>query len=188
MAKVFFDTEFSGLRKNTTLVSIGCVSEDGSEFYAELTDYDKGQIDDWLKANVIDNLYLAPPTGGQWGVETHRPALDTAKGPTNHVKMCLESWLNDFSEVQMVSDCLAYDWVLFCNLWGSALDVPSNISPAPRDINQDIADFLGINEKLAFDIHREEFAGVGDAGKKHNALWDAQVIKACYEKVSTSQG
>lgn len=184
MAKVFFDTEFTGLRQNTTLVSIGCVSEDGSEFYAELTDHDKGQVDTWLQDNVIDNLYLAPSAGNQWGVEMHRPPLTTAKGATDYVKMCLESWLNNFSEVQMVSDCLAYDWVLFCDLWGSALDVPSNISPAPRDINQDIAGYLGINEKLAFDIHREEFANMSDAGQKHNALWDARVIKACYERVT----
>ncbi len=182
--KVFFDTEFTGLRQNTTLISIGCVSEDGSEFYAELTDYDKTAINTWLQENVIDNLDLAPLASEQWGAETHRPPLDTAKGPTDHVKMCLESWLNNFSEVQMVSDCLAYDWVLFCNLWGSALDVPSNISPAPRDINQDIADFLGINEELAFDISREEFAGVRDAGEKHNSLWDARIIRACYERMA----
>ena len=31
--KIFFDTEFTGLHKNTTLISIGLVSETGDEFY-----------------------------------------------------------------------------------------------------------------------------------------------------------
>jgi hypothetical protein len=50
--KIFFDTEFTGLHQNTTLISIGLISECGKEFYAELTDYDVTQIDDWLKQNV----------------------------------------------------------------------------------------------------------------------------------------
>lgn len=58
MTKVFFDTEFSGLHKNTTLISIGLISECGKTFYAELTDYDTTQIDGWLQTNVLDNLLL----------------------------------------------------------------------------------------------------------------------------------
>ena len=38
--KLFFDTEFSGLRKDTELLSIGIVSDTGEAFYAEITDYD----------------------------------------------------------------------------------------------------------------------------------------------------
>ena len=57
--KVFFDTEFTGLHQNTTLISIGMVAEDGqASFYAEFTDYDQSQIDDWLQSNVVDKLSL----------------------------------------------------------------------------------------------------------------------------------
>ena len=38
--KVYFDTEFTGLKKDTTLVSIGLISETHKAFYAEFTDYD----------------------------------------------------------------------------------------------------------------------------------------------------
>ena len=58
MTKIFFDTEFTGLHQNTTLVSIGLISEDGKTFYAEITDYDKSQVDKWLQENVIDKLIL----------------------------------------------------------------------------------------------------------------------------------
>lgn len=55
---LFFDTEFTGLRKNTTLISIGIVSEDGRKFYAEFSDFDIRQCDNWIKENVLRNLYL----------------------------------------------------------------------------------------------------------------------------------
>ena len=58
LMKIFFDTEFTGLHQKTTLISIGLISEDGSTFYAEFTDYDKSQIDDWIEKNVIANLTI----------------------------------------------------------------------------------------------------------------------------------
>ena len=54
--KVWFDTEFTGLHKNTTLISIGLVNEYDETFYAEFTDYDESQCDDWIKENVLNNL------------------------------------------------------------------------------------------------------------------------------------
>jgi hypothetical protein len=53
----FLDTEFTGLQ-NTTLISIGLIADTGDTFYAELTDYDPDQIDDWLQENVLNNLVL----------------------------------------------------------------------------------------------------------------------------------
>jgi hypothetical protein len=37
------------------LISIG-LTDTGDTFYAELTDYDPNQIDDWLQENVLNNL------------------------------------------------------------------------------------------------------------------------------------
>ena len=56
--KVFLDTEFTGLHKNTTLISLGITSEFGDSFYAEFTDYDRESIenDKWIQYNVINNL------------------------------------------------------------------------------------------------------------------------------------
>jgi len=47
--KIFFDTEFTGLRQRTTLISIGLVSERRKTFYAEIMDYDKSQVDSWIQ-------------------------------------------------------------------------------------------------------------------------------------------
>lgn len=54
---IYFDMEFTGLHQNTTPISIGLISECGKySFYAEFTDFNQSQCDDWINKNVIDNL------------------------------------------------------------------------------------------------------------------------------------
>jgi len=78
----------------------------------------------------------------------------------------------------MWSDCLAYDWVLFCQLWGHAFNIPPCVYYIPFDLAT-LLMLKGIDP----DIDRESFANmIGDDGTKHNALWDALVIQKCYEK------
>ncbi|HEU5013947.1 MAG TPA: 3'-5' exoribonuclease [Roseiflexaceae bacterium] len=169
--KIYFDTEFTGLHQYTTLVSIGCVADDGRTFYAECTDYDRAQVDDWLQANVIDKLT---------GPRELAPETVYACGDRQHVMKALRSWLAMFDTVEMWSDCLAYDWVLFCELFGGAFSIPSNIFYIPFDICT-LFKIKGIDP----DVNREQFGG--EDGAKHNALHDARLIKACYEKVMAMQ-
>lgn len=173
--KVFFDLEFTGLHQKTTLISIGCVSEDGQEFYLELTDYDASQLDDWLRTNVIAHLWhetkpIPIQPDNRWYVKSNRAGVADE----------LRWWLSQWDSVEMWSDCLAYDWVLFCELFGGAFGIPKNVYYIPFDLAT-LLKLKGIDP----DIGREEYAGVTD-GIKHNALWDALVIKACYEKAMAS--
>jgi hypothetical protein len=174
--KVFMDTEFTGLHKGTTLISIGLVAENGKSFYAELTDYDESKVDDWLKNNVINHLYLGE-------AQYDRRLKDSydefeSVGTTDHVKHELEWWLKQFDEIEIWSDCLAYDWVLFNNIFGTAFDIPENVYYIPFDICT-VFKLKGIDP----DISREKFIADSVEGAKHNALYDAKVIKACYEKL-----
>lgn len=157
---VFFDTEFTGLTQGTTLVSIGMVTDGGREFYAELNDYAKDQVDDWLKANVIANLTGENVMGKQELADK------------------ITDFLSRYERVEMWSDCLAYDWVLFNAVFGGAFNIPKNVYYIPFDIST-LMKIKGVDP----DINREEFAGI--EGAKHNALHDAKVIKACYEKLAT---
>ena len=50
--RIYFDTEFTGLYKDTQLISIGLISEDCREFYAEISDINTKKCDDWGKQNV----------------------------------------------------------------------------------------------------------------------------------------
>lgn len=177
--KIFFDTEFTGLHQKTTLISIGLISECGKKFYAELTDYDETQIDEWLQENVINNLYLD-------GYDNDANLNDwKIKSDSDDVKTALEVWIAQFEEVEIWSDCLAYDWVLFNQIFGHAFSIPKNVYYIPFDICT-LFQAKGIDP----DISREDFAKdylvkvAFQSGKKHNAMWDALVIRECYRKLS----
>lgn len=173
--KIFFDTEFTGLHQNTTLISIGLISECGKTFYAEFTDYDKSQIDEWLNENVINKLMFNNETGNGGN------ALSSFYGDTDFVKSELSHWLAQFEEVEIWSDCLSYDWVLFNQIFGHAFNIPKNVYYIPFDICT-----LFYAKGVDSDINREEFVGAWSESVvtfKHNALWDAKVIKLCYEKL-----
>lgn len=172
--RIFFDMEFTGLHQHTTPISLGMVSEDGKTFYAEFTDYDKEQVDDWLRENVIANLRFGLDeccAVGPFDVEM--------AGDTSVVVDMLSGWLEQFDPmVKMWSDCLAYDWVLFCQLFGGGAEcLPKNVFYIPFDL----CTFLWASGRDP-DVAREEFAG-SVSGAKHNALYDAHVIKACFDRL-----
>lgn len=174
--KIFFDTEFTGLHQNTTLISIGLISECGKTFYAELTDYDKSQINDWLQINVIDNLVLDEYENGLTGAYNKNEVKFV--GSQVFLKELLVNWLYQFEEVEIWSDCLSYDWVLFNQIFGHAFNIPKNIHYIPFDICT-----LFYAKGIDADISREAFAEMSEGSQKHNALWDAKVIRECFFKL-----
>lgn len=181
--KIFMDTEFTGLHQGTTLISIGIVTEDGRQFYAELNDYDGSQVDNWIYNNVIKNLSY-----NTYRTQTLLPKTPASiankygmKGNKKQVAEALTAFLSPYETVQVWSDCLAYDWVLFCELFGGAMKLPSNIGYIPMDI----CTFMWY-EGIDPDINREEFVTdyiTDEPHNKHNALWDAKVIKWSYDKL-----
>lgn len=206
---VYFDTEFTGLHQHTTLLSIGCIAETGAGFYAEFEDYDKSQVTPWLQNNVMPNLIM---TGNQdlrkvisSGLNGLVNPVTVCRGGSEEIKEKLEAWLMDVTTsdrsggrlpgpVQMVSDCCHYDMVLFLELFGGAQTVPNFISPVCIDINQMIAERLKCSDRAAFNYRREEYVKLvsqdtikipEDLGAlKHNALWDAWVIKTIYDGIA----
>lgn len=189
--KVFYDAEFTGLHQNTTLISIGLLTENGEYFYAEFTDYDQSQCDDWIKNNVIDNLILKHGSGVSISGNNIM-----VKGPKSYVKGYLLDWLSKYKDsgkhLQFYSDCYAYDWMLFNDLIcddGKALNLPNYIYYIPMDLSTTMQ-----MHDVDPDITREEFIGyqyiedikqnypfneMGD-NFKHNSLWDAYVCRACF--------
>lgn len=201
MKKIFFDCEFTGLRKNTTLISIGLISDCGKTFYAEFTDYDKGQVDDWIEQNVIKKTrYLKSYKNFSFfqklqvgklyrlrNVHTKNSSDNSfICNNTKRLKKELEWWFSQFEQVEMWSDCLSYDWVLFNDIFGTAFDIPKNIYYIPFDICT-LFKMKGIDP----DISREEFVKQGKENwfaeeQKHNALFDAKIIKMCYNRLINS--
>jgi hypothetical protein len=173
--KIFFDTEFTGLHQGTTLISIGLISECNKTFYAEFSDYDKTQVDDWIEENVINNLTLQ-------GSPVDLPNDKRVVGDTTLIRQNLIEWLEQFDEVEMWSDCLSYDWVLFCEIFGHAFNIPKNVYYIPFDTST-----LFRVKGLDPDIDREEFVSCEEKNEKHNSLWDSKIIKLCYEKLMNTE-
>lgn len=178
--KVFFDTEFTGLHQNTTLISIGLIDENDRTFYAEFGDYDHLQTDQWIQENVIKNLRFHDNlnTKKDWCNIGANQNITESYGNREHIAAILQDWFVKYDHVEMWSDCLSYDWVLFNQLWGHAFNIPKNIYYIPFDI----CTLFRIKD-IDPDINREEFANMTEGAEKHNALWDAKVIKECYQKL-----
>ena len=189
MSLLFFDAEFTGLCKDTTLISLGIVADNGKKFYAEFTDYNEGLCDEWIKYNVVKNLFLGGMGDGVADLDEEQSGI-MVRGDKKYIGKELKEWLSQFNSIQFVSDVCHYDFVLLIDLLTggkTALDLPDNISAVCHDINSDIARHYGISEREAFDKSREEIVselcGHEKEGAKHNALYDAEMIKAIWEEI-----
>jgi len=211
--KVYYDAEFTGLFKDTSLVSIALVTEDDNYFYAEFTDYDKDQVDEWLKKNVIDNLlFNNEPDGYHIKMTTHTSHHNiemgdkferynvVMKSTKEIIGNTLVLWLQDIAQyhrkqIQIYCDCYAYDWMLFNDLIckdGKALNLPNFVYYIPMDLSTTLQ-LQGYDP----DITREEFITKEtvesikdyslfdkmDGNFKHNALWDTYVARACFNEL-----
>lgn len=182
---LYFDMEFTGLRKNTTPISIGIISDNGKRFYAEFYDYDKSQCNDWIKENVIAHTIIGGDSNLAEKLEEDSNTT-IVTGSKHSVRYRLSDWLQQFSDVQFISDVSHYDFVILIDIFGDAFDLPDNVSPVCHDINHDIARYYNITDSEAFNKNREEIISeIGQQidGEKHNALYDSEVIKGIYDGI-----
>lgn len=174
--KMFMDTEFTGLHQKTTLISLALIAEDGRSFYAEFTDYDKDQCDKWLNDNVLAHLTMKNEC-----YVNENGSINMCNN-TNFIVAELDDWLAEFDRIEIWSDHLAYDWVLFCELFRGAMSIPKNIYYIPFDICT-----LMLLKGVDPDINRIEYSGMEKTSKQHNAYVDALSIKRCYEKLTLKE-
>lgn len=111
--RYFLDTEFIDDGKTIELISIGICAEDGREYYAESSEYDKTKLTPWLKENVIPHLTEAPISKENMGLE-------------------ILTFCNVGEPVEFWGYFAAYDYVALCQIWGRMLDIPK---PMPHRIN-----------------------------------------------------
>ena len=175
--KIFLDTEFTTLRQSAQLISLGIMAESGKSFYAEFTDFSQKILSPWHFENVIAFLSLEDKpevffsqTKNEWIV----------KGNQMFITRQLRSFLKEFGPIECWIDYTAYDWVLFCELFGGSMNLPSNLYYIPFDL-MTLLKLKGVDP----DISREEFVKkelvFNKLPQRHNALGDAQLLKLCVE-------
>ena len=154
--KVFFDTEFTGLYKDTKLISIGLIDEDGKQLYLENNEIDIDSICDvWLLHNVFYNtIYYGNNEVGYLDIVNKLDEYFC--GNMYQIKEKLKKYFSKYDYVELVSDVCHYDMVLLIDIFGHAFSLPENVSPCCYDVNQLLAREKVISMREAFDLNREE--------------------------------
>lgn len=153
----FLDTEFleNGPDKPITLVSIGIVcEEDGREYYAVSSEFDESDASDWVKENVLDGMNI-PKEGPK---KRKQIANDIIK------------FINKDSNPTFWADHCAYDWVVFCQIFGTMMDLPDNFPKYCHDIK--------VEEMKLGDPKMPEHSG-----REHDALEDAKHLMEKYRYI-----
>ena len=121
LLKYFLDTEFieSGRFAGIQLVSIGIVAEDGREFYAISSDFDAATASQWVVDNVLANL-----------------DPDVARLPVCRIADDVRAFVDGDPEPQFWAYYADYDWVVFCQMFGTMMDLPKGFPMYCRDIKQ----------------------------------------------------
>lgn len=146
--KYFLDTEFIEYPNTIDLISIGIVAEDGREYYAISSEFDESKSSQWVKDNVISEL----------GIQRRQAKKEIA---SDIVLFC-------GSDPKFWGYYADYDWVVFCWLFGTMMELPKGFPMYCNDIKQ-LCNSLG-NPQLP------KMEGVD-----HNALDDAKHHMKCYQ-------
>ena len=168
--KYFIDTEFqeSGPKNPLELISIGIVSEDCREFYAINRDFNWKKASDWLKEHVKPKVVFPGADISKDGGSPRLRWEDSRRMPFKKILQEILTFIGqDTPEFWgYYSD---YDWVVFCQIFGSMMDLPKGWPMFCMDLKQ-LCQENG-NPKLPdmpFSI-------------EHHALYDAREIKYRYD-------
>lgn len=120
--KYFLDTEFieSGPKKPIQLISLGMVREDGAEFYVVSNEFHPADANDWMKENVLKNLEQPPNV-------LHQSLYEIA--------LAIKRFVGD-KKPEFWGYYADYDWVVFCQIFGSMVLLPEGWPIYCRDLKQ----------------------------------------------------
>lgn len=174
MKFVFVDAEYTGEHAYTTLVSLGLVTLEGDSLYVTLNDYDRDQVTDWLRNNVL-------------------PMIDERQSVSStEAYRTISAWLEAYADgrrINLVSAGLGSDLLLLFELWRHARPdlkyfhalhcLPVYLNHTKHfDLNT-LFFVAGIDP----DVSREAFVDYSVEGERHNALHDARVVRECFLKL-----
>jgi hypothetical protein len=182
--KYFLDTEFiEGFHKPTfgkrrhfiDLISIGIYREDGKSLHLISNEYDYNDASDWVKKNVIEKLYIHTVHGDiRNSLDTHNFHKHFGISNNDIAQQILEFFECGYEDgnwhapqgIEVYAYYGDYDWVLFCSLFGTMMDLPNGFPMYCRDLKQMMDD-----ANLNSDWKKNECP---DPEGEHNALVDAK--------------
>lgn len=183
--KYFIDTEFiesfhkpflGKKRHFIDLISIGIVSEDGREYYAISNEFNPRDASQWVYDNVIMNLEGTVSYPELW------KSNEQIRSELYQFITCPKG-----DSVEFYGYYSDYDWVLFCSLFGTMMDLPKGMPMYCKDIKQIMDQMSKYKWDKTKDLTEEEFYEVikkvdrfPKQTNEHNALADAKWNKELY--------
>lgn len=153
--KYFLDAEFIEDGVTIDLLSLALVDETGLSRYWVNTESDHSKASPWVKEHVLPRLYDAPENS------------HVVDRPRKYIAQAVREFIGD-EKPDFWGYFADYDWVVFCQLFGTMMDLPKGFPMYCRDIKQ-LCDSLS-NPQLPAQ-------GKGE----HHALLDARWNKTAYE-------
>lgn len=202
--KHYLDTEFierfhkpflGKSRHVIDLISIGLVCEDGRKYYAISNEFNPKHASDWVKENVIKQLEPKNCYDLFGGLR------DTWKSNKRIAQeifefICPYSIANDWADIGSIDDggeaylkanppefygyYADYDWVLFCSLFGTMMQLPNGFPMYCIDLKQTLdehAERYSRQRHVSKDQILKEFKSsplYPKQSNEHNALDDAK--------------
>lgn len=170
--KYFIDTEFAEKPCQIDLISLAIVAEDGREFYAESSEFDYSQANEWVKQNVVPQLWHLQADKSKYNAWIRDRGCGGLLSRTEIARE-VRLFIGD-DKPEFWGYYADYDWVVFCWLFGPMVDLPKGWPMYCRDIKQ-WADQLG-----GVQLPQQ------DTGE-HHALADARWNKLAFEYLQTKQ-
>lgn len=154
--RYYLDTEFYENGVGIDLISIGIVAEDGREFYAVSTEAKLHLVNDWVRANVLPHL---PPYN------------DPAWMSRRDIRWRIAEFIyrdDPVEKPEFWAYYADYDWVAFCQLFGTMMDLPKGFPKYCLDLKQ-------LSVSVGSPQHPPDPSG------EHNALVDARWNRDLHE-------
>lgn len=188
--KYFFDTEFIegfsqpllfGKRRHfIDLISIGIKCEDGREYYAVSNEFNTMDANEWVHDNVLPFLYdgdgeKRDPKVWKSNATIAKEIRQFVLSPLSKKYDKIPDTLPKEDETQFYAYFSAYDWVLFCSLFGSMSELPEHFPQYCNDLKQMMKD-KGLSKAWKDRVCPEPMMA-------HHALEDAKWNKKLYDKL-----
>lgn len=187
--KYFLDTEFIENGKTIDLISIGIACEDNRTLYLQNSECDFSKASDWVWRNVFPHLKHFDMRGKR-SCRERKEHYDSGLGTRAYTQCSTNPndpcpWANrseirdavyEFCNVEKHGKpefwgyYADYDWVVFCQLFGSMIALPNGFPMYCRDLKQFI-DYMGNPRVETSDIH--------------HALNDAEWIMETHSKIAS---
>ena len=152
--RYYLDTEFIEDGKTIELISIGLVCEDGREYYAVNGEANISKASDWVIDNVLSQIPTIPwhphrlakdglirdSNGVVWFRTKDRIAEDILSfvtgGNPDYTEDQTLNQDNAVKDIEFWTYYGSYDWVVFCQLFGTMMDLPKGFPMYYMDIKQ----------------------------------------------------